>query len=108
MSTMVLINNATTTVTGTPQNVQALRIPTDNKTFQASGRTTSSTGSTAVVVEVSNDNVNWITMGTISLTLGTTTTTDGFVSSANWTYVRGRVSSITAGVGATVSLFMGL
>jgi len=107
MSTMVLLNNATTTVTGTPQNVQALRIPTDNKTFQASGRTTSSTGATSVVVEVSNDNVNWITMGTISLTLGTTPTTDGFVSIANWTYVRGRVSSIS-GTGATVSLFMGL
>lgn len=107
MSTMVLIDNATTTVTGTPQNVQALRIPTDNKTFQASGKTSTSTGATAVVVEVSNDNANWITMGTISLTLGTTTTTDGFVSSANWTYVRGRVSSIS-GTGATVSLFMGL
>ena len=108
MSTMVLLNNATTTVTGTPQNVQSLRIPVDNKTFQASGQTSTSTGAASVLVEVSNDNANWITMGTISLTLGTTPTTDGFVSSANWTYVRGRVASITAGVGATVSLFMGL
>ena len=108
MSTMVLISNATTTVTGTPQNVQALRIPTDNRTFQASGKTSTSTGTASVVVEVSNDNVNWIIMGTIGLTLGTTSTSDGFVSSANWTYVRGRVDAITAGVGATVSLFMGL
>jgi hypothetical protein len=107
MSTMVLINNATTTVTGTPQNVQTLRIPQDNKTFQASGRTSTSTGAASVLVEVSNDNVNWITMGTISLTLGTAATTDGFVSTANWTYVRGRVDSIS-GTGATVSLFMGL
>ena len=107
MSTMVLISNATTTVTGTPQNVQALRIPVDNKTFQASGQTSASTGATAVNVEVSNDNSNWIVMGTISLTLGTATNTDGFVSSANWTYVRGRVTSIS-GTGATVSLFMGL
>lgn len=107
MSTIVLLSNATTTVTGTPQNVQTLRIPQDNKTFQASGQTTASTGATAVLVEVSNNNANWITMGTITLTLGTSTTTDGFVSSANWTYVRGRVASIS-GTGATVSLFMGL
>jgi hypothetical protein len=107
MSTIVLLSNATTTVTGTPQNVQALRIPTDNKTFQASGRANSA-GTTDVVVEVSNDNTNWILMGTITLTLGTSSTTDGFVSSANWTYVRGRVSTISPGIGATVSLFMGL
>lgn len=107
MSTIVLIKNATATGAGTPQNVQALRIPTDNKTFQASGQTSTSTGAASVLVEVSNDNSNWITMGTISLTLGTATTTDGFVSSANWTYVRGRVSSIS-GTGATVSLLMGL
>lgn len=107
MSTIVLLSNATTTAIGTPQNVQALRIPVDNKTFQASGQTSTSTGAASVLVEVSNDNANWITMGTISLTLDTATTTDGFVSSANWTYVRGRVSSIS-GTDATVSLFMGL
>jgi hypothetical protein len=107
MSTIVLIDNATTTATGTPQNVQALRIPTDNKTFQASGTTTAGSGAVSVAVEVSNDNANWITMGTIGLTLGTTSATDGFVGIANWTYVRGRVASIS-GTGATVSLFMGL
>jgi hypothetical protein len=108
MSTMVLINNATAAVIGTPQNVQTLRTPTDNRTFQASGKTTSGSGTASVNVEVSNDNVNWILMGTIGLTLSTTPSTDGFVSIANWTYVRGNVTSITAGVGATVSLFMGL
>lgn len=107
MSTIVLINNATTQGAGTSQNVQSLRIPTDNKTFQASGKTSSGSGAVSVAVEVSNDNTNWIVMGTISLTLGTTNATDGFVSIANWTYVRGNVTSIS-GTGATVSLFMGL
>lgn len=107
MSSIVLLNNATTTVTGTPQNVQTLRTPTDNRTFQASGSTTAGAGAVSVAVEVSNDNANWITMGTIGLTLGTTSATDGFVGIANWTYVRGRVASIS-GTGATVSLFMGL
>jgi hypothetical protein len=104
MSTIVLLDKVTTQVTGNPQNVQALRIPTDNKTFQATC-TSSGSGSAVVLVEVSNNNVNWITMGTITVSFPTTTPTDGFVSSANWTYVRGRIDSIT---NATVSLFMGL
>jgi hypothetical protein len=107
MSTIALLSNATTTATGTPQNVQTLRIPQDNRTFQATGQTSAITGAARVDVEVSNDNTNWVLMGSITLTLGTTTTTDGFVSSANWTWVRGKVFSIS-GTGATVSLFMGL
>lgn len=107
MSSMILINNATATGAGASQNIQTLRIPQDNRTFQATGQTSTSTGAASVLVEVSNDNSNWITMGTISLTLGTATTTDGFVSSANWTWVRGKVFSIS-GTDATVSLLMGL
>ena len=107
MSTIVLLSNVTTTATGAAQNVQALRIPTDNKTFQATGQTSSGAGTASVNVEVSNDNANWIVAGTIGLELGTTSATDGFVVSSNWTYVRGRVSSLS-GTGATVSLFMGL
>ena len=104
---MILINNATATGAGASQNIQTLRIPQDNRTFQASGRISASTGAARVDVEVSNDNANWILMGSITLTLGTTTTTDGFVSSANWTWVRGNVFSISD-TGATVSLLMGL
>jgi hypothetical protein len=104
---MILINNAAATGAGTSQNVQTLRIPQDNRTFQATGQTSASTGAARVDVEVSNDNTNWVLMGSITLTLGTTTTTDGFVSSANWTWVRGNVFSIS-GTGAKVSLLMGL
>jgi hypothetical protein len=107
MSTMILLNNVTTTATGTPQNVQTLRTPQDNRTFQASGQTSAGAGAARVDVEVSNDNTNWILMGSITLTLGTTTTTDGFSSLASWTYTRGKVYSIT-GTGASVSLYMGL
>ena len=109
MSTIVLLNNATAAVTGTAQNVQALRIPTYNRTFQASGQTSSGTGTATINVEVSNDNVTWIIMGTITLTLGTVATSDGFVSQANWTYVRGKIPSAgISGTGASVNLYMGL
>jgi hypothetical protein len=108
MSSLVLLNNVITApFAGVSENIQRLRTPTDNKTFQATGRTTAGIGAVSVEVQVSNDNANWIVMGTITLTLGTATTTDGFVSIANWTYVRGRVASLS-GTGATVSLFMGL
>ena len=109
MSTITLLSNATTaSQTGPVQNIQTLKILQHNRTFQATGQTTTSTGAAVINVEVSNDNSNWILMGSISLTLGTTTTTDGFVAQANWTYIRGKVSSITSGVGASVNLYMGL
>ena len=107
MASLTLINNVTTTGAGTSQHIVSSQIDQANKTFQAIGKTTSGSGAVAVAVEVSNDNTNWIVMGTISLTLGTTLATDGFVSIASWSYVRGNVTSIS-GTGATVSLFMGL
>ena len=75
-------------------------------TFQASGVTSAGAGAVAVVVQVSNDGVNWLTLGTISLVLSTTTATDGFASDAPWAFVRGNVTSIS-GTNATVSLSMG-
>ena len=110
MSTITLLSNATSAavgVGGTAQNVQTLRTPQDNRTFQATGQTTSGSGGAVVYVEVSNDNANWILMGSITLTLGTTTTTDGFSSLASWTYTRGKLYSIT-GTGASVNLYMGI
>jgi hypothetical protein len=107
MASITLISNAIATGAGPSQLIVSSQIDQANKTFQATGTTTSGTGAVAVAVEVSNDNTNWIAMGTISLTLGTTIATDGFVSIASWTYVRGNVTSIS-GTGATVSLFMGL
>lgn len=58
-----------------------------------------------VVIEVSNDGTNWLTLGTISLS-GTTTASDGFASSARWHWVRSKVTAIS-GTGATVNTLIG-
>lgn len=90
-------------VTGAGTSMQAWM---ENRTFQGKGSTTSGAGAATIIVEGSNDDVNWITLGTITLTLGTAETSDGFASDARWSYLRGRVSAIS-GTGAKVSLFMG-
>lgn len=57
-----------------------------------------------VAVQVSNDNVNWITASTISLT-ATTSDTDGVAVNAAWAYYRLDVTNVT-GTGATVTAFI--
>lgn len=77
-------------------------------TYQATGVTSAGSGAATIIIEVSNvggADTNWITMGTIALTLGTAVTTDGFASNAPWKYVRARISSIS-GTNATVSVLM--
>lgn len=108
MSSVQLLADATTTATGEKHSPRCV-----NRTFQAMGTTSSGSGSGVVVIEASNKpapveatNVDWTTLGTITLTLGTTQTNDGFVSSASWRWVRARVSSIS-GTGATVNAHMG-
>lgn len=76
------------------------------RTFQATGTTSAGVGAVDVNIEVSNDLVKYIVMGTISLTLGTTATTDGFVSDAPWKYVKANVTAIS-GTNATVTVTMG-
>lgn len=75
--------------------------------FQLFGQTSAGAGAAAVDVQVSNDNTNWITQRTISLTLSASTTTDGYVDRAIWKYVRGNVTSIS-GTNAAVTLLMGV
>lgn len=75
-------------------------------TFQANGTTSAGVGAATILVEVSNNDINWLTAGTITLTLGTVSTSDGFVLDAKWTYIRGNVSAIS-GTNATISLNMG-
>jgi hypothetical protein len=81
--------------------------PIAARTFQANGTVSTSTGAATVVVQVSNNNSDWITLGTITLTLGTSSTSDGFAALAPWAYVRGNVTAIS-GTNATVSLVMAL
>lgn len=73
---------------------------------QASGQTTAGSGAATINIEVSNDKVNWLVAFTISLTLGTATTSDGQHLIARWEWVRANVTSLT-GTGASVSVTAG-
>lgn len=95
-----LLNAVTSTATG--DSVQS-SLEKARRTFQA---TVSGTGavSATVVVQVSNDNSNFLDLGTITLS-GTTSASDGFVSEAPWVFVRGKVTAIS-GTGAAATLLM--
>ncbi len=103
LASNTLLNAVTTTGTG-PIRYLASSPGDANRTYQA---TVSGTGtvSATVVVQASDDNVGWVTIGTITLS-GTTTATDGFASTAPWIEVRGNVTAIS-GTGAAVTLTMG-
>lgn len=73
-------------------------------TFQAHGTTSAGAGAATIVIQVSNDDDNWITAGTITLTLGTSATSDGFAFAGNWGSARANVTAIS-GTGAAVSAF---
>lgn len=78
-----------------------------NRSYEVYGTTSAGSGSAIVVVEVRNsENSSWKTMATVTLTLGTAVTSDGFVSSAAWRYVRARVTTLT-GTTATVAANVG-
>lgn len=85
----------------------------DLRTFHATGTTSAGAGAATILIEGSDiaapvltTNVDWVTLGTISLTLGTTKTGDGFASQAPWRWVRARVSAIS-GTNASVDAYMG-
>jgi hypothetical protein len=105
---VTLQSAATTTATGTGVGMATNnRISESLRTFQSTGTTSAGSGAATVLIEVSNDNVVWLTLGTITLTLGTSATSDGFASNAPWGNVRARVSSIS-GTNASVTTTMGL
>lgn len=76
-------------------------------TFQAIGVTSSGAGSSDVLIQASLDNSNWVTLATISLTLSTTASSDGFAANAPWEYIRANVSTLS-GTGATIDVWMGV
>ena len=87
---------------------EAISVGSNNKAFQVKGSTASGAGAASVVVEVSNNPAwPWITLATISLTLGAAETSDGVVMLAGWKWVRIRVASIS-GTGAKVSASVGV
>ena len=96
---LVTMLSAATTVS----NSESFKLWGSNRVFQASGTTSSGSGAATILIQVSLDDSNWVTLGTISLTLGTTATSDGFASDAPWIYTRARVSAIS-GTGASVNV----
>lgn len=86
----------------------AFDLKNKKNTFQATANGTSGAFSATVDVEVSNDETNWITMGTISLAgTATTANSDGFTSDSAWAFIRGNITAIS-GTGATATLVMGI
>ena len=109
VETLRLLNAATSVSSGTAAD----RAECEVRTLQATGTTSSGTGAATIIIEGSNlispaagTNVDWVTIGTIVLTLGTTQTGEGFVSQARWRHIRARVSAIS-GTGASVDAYMG-
>ena len=75
----------------------------NNLTFQAYGKTATGSGAVSVDIEVSLDQVHWEQMLTISLTLTTSDSSDGYkIENSSWKYIRANVTSIS-GTGAEVS-----
>lgn len=99
----VLIADATSI-----QPSASMQISSDLKAFQAEGNTTSGTGAATILIEATNDETwPWLTLATISLTLGTIPVSDGVIVQAGWKFVRARISAIS-GTGAAVSVNVGV
>jgi hypothetical protein len=103
MSAAAILHTSTTTGPSGPTDDGAA-----NVTFQAWGTTTAGAGAATINIEGSNHtSAPWITLGTITLVLGTTAVTDGFVVSAPWLYTRANVTAIS-GTGASVTVAYGV
>lgn len=100
-TTYITTDKATTGVTSTfyPLGI--------NRTFHGFGSTTNGVGAATIEIQVSNDCSHFIVVDTLSLTLGTSVTSDNFAINDAWKCVRANVASIS-GTGAKVSLVMGV
>jgi len=99
------VKDILTAATGTGAGLSYCGIASEKRAFQATVTGTGAVTAT-VAIQVSNDDTNWITLGTITLS-GTTSATDGFTSDAPWGYVRANVTAIS-GTGAAVTATMGV
>lgn len=101
MATFKILSGVTTAV---PTYGTAVEIPDWADSFSVQYNEAGTGAITATVVTyVSNDNTNWLTLGTTSLS-GTTSTSDGFSWTAQWKYLRAGVTAIS-GTSATVNGF---
>lgn len=101
-TTKKLLNAVIATGASTAVNPPQSQSTTVNQVFQAFGTVSASTGAATVKYQCSLDNVNWIDIGTVTLTLGTASTTGALVSTANYLWCRGNVTAIS-GTNATVT-----
>lgn len=89
---------------GASQTGTAVANPSGRATFMAVANGSSGAYTATVTIAVSNDNTNWLTLGTITLSgTATTAAADGFAADAPWAYVRASVASFT-GTGATCTV----
>lgn len=96
-----LLSAVTVTGAGTGQALNK-----NSKTFQAVGTTTAGSGSVTVAVQCSLDGTNYDTIGTITLTLSTSASSNSFTSADRCNLHRGNVTAIS-GTGASVSVYAG-
>lgn len=97
-----LLSGATGTGAGTAQALNK-----NSKQFQAVGTTTAGAGSVTVAVQCSLDGTNYDTIGTITLTLSTTPSSNSFTSNDRCNQHRANVTAIS-GTGASVSVYAGM
>ena len=100
MSTLML--SATSATTGSAFQIRSTSDLYANRSFQAVGVMSSSTGTASVVIEVSNDGVNYVTLGTITLALTTAPSSDLFFAYTVYEFYRARVTQVTSNVTVTV------
>lgn len=105
MASTSLLSAATATGAGASFSPRATP-----QTYQATGATGSGSGAATIKIQVSDVPTptanDWLDLGTITLTLGVTSTTDGFTSSTSWRHVRANVTAIS-GTSASVYVYMG-
>jgi hypothetical protein len=101
MHRVTLLSAVTATGSGNGQSMASA-----NKTFQATGTTSAGSGAATIDVQGSLDGTNWDTIGTITLTLGTSSTSGSFTSEDRYQAIRGNVTALS-GTSATVYLYAG-
>jgi len=98
MSSIVLLQGVTSVSVGTAYGCEQIT----TASIQASITGTGVLSST-VLIQISNDNIGWVTMATLGLS--DTTPSEAFINNLPFSYIRASVSSIS-GTNATVSVTM--
>jgi hypothetical protein len=99
VETKTLLNSVTTPVTGSSYNVASK----EERNFVCSVEGTGAVSAT-VLLEASNNNQQWFTLATFSLS-GTDSDADGYVSDDAWQFIRAKVTAVS-GTGAAVTMTM--